>query len=229
MEPQSVPAHGGREIMKRFRLLTACAAPAMMMALAAPAYAQDTRQPTSETDQQGSGNDRTRSSSPRRAARRCSPTCRSRSRRSAPRALAANRRDRHPPAQPGRAVAARLVDRLRSERLGAYPRHRHGRRQSRPRKLGRGVHRRRLSLAFGHRPQRTGRDRPDRSAARAAGHAVRPQRLGRPDQHRQQGAELRIRRRAPRRPMAITINGASSGLSPGRWAKRSRRGSTASM
>ena len=58
------------------------------------------------------------------------------------------RRDRHPPAQPARPVAARLLDRHRSERLGPYPRHRHGRRQSGPRKLGRGVHRRRLSLAF---------------------------------------------------------------------------------
>ena len=93
------------------------------------------------------------------------------------------RRDRHPPAQPARAVAARLLDRHRSQRLGPYPRHRHGRRQSRPRKLGRGVHRRRLSLALRHRPQRAWRDRPGRGAARTAGHLVRPQRLGRPHQH----------------------------------------------
>ena len=59
-----------------------------------------------------------------------------------------SRRERHPPAQPARPVAARLLDRHRGERLGPYPRHRHGRRQSRPRKLGRGVHRRRLPLAL---------------------------------------------------------------------------------
>ena len=85
-------------------------------------------------------------------------------------------------------VAARFLDLVRSRRgRRAYPRHRHGRRQSRPRKLGRGVHRRRLSLAHRRRPDRTRPGRPHRSAARAAGHLVRPQHLGRPDldHHRQ--------------------------------------------
>ena len=63
-------------------------------------------------------------------------------------AMQNSRRDRHPPAEPARPVAARLLDRHRSQRLGPYPRHRHGRRQSRPRKLGRRVHRRRLPLAL---------------------------------------------------------------------------------
>ena len=107
---------------------------------------------------------------------------------------AEQRRDRHPPAQPARAVAARLLDRHRSQRLGPYPRHRHGRRQSRPRKLGRGVHRRRLSLALGHRPQRARRDRAGRGPSRAAGHLVRPQRLGRPHPHHLQAAVVRVRR-----------------------------------
>ena len=77
-----------------------------------------------------------------------------------------------------------------------YPRHRHGRRQPGPRKLGRGVHRRRLPLAYRRRPDRTRRDRPDRGASRTAGHAVRPQRVGRPhlDHHRQ--AEVQDRRSA---------------------------------
>ena len=48
------------------------------------------------------------------------------------------RRDRHSPADPGVAVAARFVDLVRSRRgRRAHPRHRHGRRQPRPRKLGR--------------------------------------------------------------------------------------------
>ena len=59
-------------------------------------------------------------------------------------AAAEQRRIRHPPVEPARPVAARLLDRQRRQRLGPHPRHRHGRRQSRPRKLGRGVHRRRL-------------------------------------------------------------------------------------
>ena len=105
------------------------------------------------------------------------------------------RRQRHPPAEPARAVAARLLDRHRGERLGPYPRHRHGRRQSRPRKLGRGVHRRRLPLAQRHRPQRARRGRADRGAARPAGHLVRPQRLGRPHPHHHPPAGIRRFRR----------------------------------
>ena len=47
-------------------------------------------------------------------------------------------RHRHPPAEPGRAVAAGLLDLVRSRRRRRpHPRHRHGRRQPRPRKLGR--------------------------------------------------------------------------------------------
>ena len=97
-------------------------------------------------------------------------------------------------AEPARAVAARFLDQHRSQWFGPYPRHRHGRRQPRPRKLGRGVHRRRLSLALGHRPQRAWRDRPGRGAARAARHPVRPQRLGRPDPHLLQEAVVQFRR-----------------------------------
>ena len=111
------------------------------------------------------------------------------------RAAAEQRRQRHPPAEPARAVAARLLDRHRGERLGPYPRHRHGRRQSRPRKLGRGVHRRRLPLAQRHRPQRARRGRADRGAARPAGHLVRPQRLGRPHPHHHPPAGIRRVRR----------------------------------
>ena len=156
-------------------------------------------------------------------------TCRSRSPRSAADDAAEYRRHRHPPAQPARAVAAGLLDRHRSERLRrAYPRHRHGRRQSRPRKLGRGVHRRRLSLAHRHRPQRARRARPDRGAARPAGHVVRPQRVGRPDHiitkpsrsftpglRRSDLRQLRLRR------LAGGVTGPISDTSP--------RGSTASM
>ena len=135
-----------------------------------------------------------RSLSRRRGAARCCPGRADRRDRRGGDEMQNSRRHRHPPAQPARAVTAGLLDRLRSQRLGPYPRHRHGRRQSRPRKLGRGVHRRRLSLAFGHRPQRARRDRPGRSAARAAGHPVRPQRLGRPDQHHHQEAAVHFRR-----------------------------------
>ena len=59
------------------------------------------------------------SSSPRRAAAKRSRTCRSRSPRSPPKRCRIQRRDRHPPAEPARAVAARLLDRHRSQRLGA--------------------------------------------------------------------------------------------------------------
>ena len=157
-------------------------------ALATPAYAQDD-QPDRPTSRHRAGRPSRRrrrkttrtSSSPPRAAARSSRTCRSPSRRSAASSSQNSRRDRHPPAQPARPVAARLLDRHRGERLGPYPRHRHGRRQSRPRKLGRRVRRRRLPLAQRHRPQRARRDRADRGAARPAGHPVRPQRLGRPD------------------------------------------------
>jgi outer membrane receptor protein involved in Fe transport len=45
MEPLSVPAMVGDKMMKRFRLLTACAVPAFVMALAAPAFAQNTPAP----------------------------------------------------------------------------------------------------------------------------------------------------------------------------------------
>jgi len=51
MEPQSAPAMVGEEMMMRFRLLTAVAVPALCMAFAVPAYAQDT---TSDTDVTGS-------------------------------------------------------------------------------------------------------------------------------------------------------------------------------
>ena len=65
------------------------------------------------------------------------------------------RRDRHPAAQPGLALAARLLDHVGGgSRSRPNPRHRHGRRQPRPRRLGRRVHRRRLSLARGHGPHR---------------------------------------------------------------------------
>src|SRR5689334_13705347 len=53
MEPGSVPAHGGRRRMMRFRLLTAVAVPALMMGLAAPAYAQDDNAPAETTDEGG--------------------------------------------------------------------------------------------------------------------------------------------------------------------------------
>ena len=109
-------------------------------------------------------------------------------------ALQNSGRHRHPPAQPARPVAARLLDRHRGQRLGPYPRHRHGRRQSRPRKLGRGLRRRRLPLAQRHRPQRARRGRADRGAARPAGHLVRPQRLGRPDPRHHPPARIRFRR-----------------------------------
>ena len=97
-------------------------------------------------------------------------------------------RDRHPAAEPGFALAPRLLDDLGSgRRRRPHPRHRHGRRQSRPRRLGRRVHRRRLS-----RPRGNGLDgpraaRPNRGAARPAGHFVRTQHVGGPDfdHHRQ--------------------------------------------
>ena len=114
-------------------------------------------------------------------------------------------RHRHPPAEPARAFAARLLDRHRGERLGPYPRHRHGRRQSGPRKLGRRVHRRRLSLAQRHRPQRARRDRADRSAARPAGHLVRPQRLGRPHPRHHRAARNSSSAAMSSSPTAITI------------------------
>ena len=118
---------------------------------------------------------------------------------------AEQRRHRHPPAQPARPVAARLLDRHRGQRFGPYPRHRHGRRQSGPRKLGRGVHRRRLPLAQRHRPQRARRGRARRSAARPAGHAVRPQRLGRPDPRHHPAARISTSSAAtPSCPTAIT-------------------------
>jgi outer membrane receptor protein involved in Fe transport len=53
MEPLSVPAVVGDEMMMRFRLLTAVAAPALVMALAVPAYAQD----TTTTDQTATGDE----------------------------------------------------------------------------------------------------------------------------------------------------------------------------
>ena len=114
---------------------------------------------------------------------RC-PTCRSRSRAVGQEALQNSGAQRHPLSSTSsrrRCWSPRPA--TKPNALGAYPRHRHGRRQSRPRKLGRGVHRRRLSQPHRRRPQRTRRDRARRGAARAAGHAVRPQRLGRPDQH----------------------------------------------
>ena len=86
----------------------------------------------------------------------------------------------------------------------AHPRRRHGRRQSRPRKLGRRVHRRRLPLAHRHRPDRARAARPDRGAARAAGHPVRPQHLGRPDFDHHRQAALHAGSRRPGRTSAIT-------------------------
>ena len=75
-----------------------------------------------------------------------------------------------------------------AERLGPYPRHRHGRRQpgleSSVAVFIDGVYRSRSR----HRPQRARRARPDRSAARSAGHPVRPQRLGRPHLHHHQAS-----------------------------------------
>ena len=122
---------------------------------------------------------------------------------------AVHRRDRHPAAEPGVAVAARLLDLVGSGRSRrANPRHRHGRRQSRPRRLGRRVHRRRLSLARRHRPDRARPARPDRSAARPAGHAVRPQHLGRPDLDHHRQAALHAGSRAARSTSAITTIGA---------------------
>jgi iron complex outermembrane receptor protein len=49
MEPESAPAMVGEEMMKRIRLLTACAVPALAMVLAAPALAQDTSTVPDET------------------------------------------------------------------------------------------------------------------------------------------------------------------------------------
>ena len=178
-----------------------------LFALSCPAYAQDnqtTPQPTEPSpteaarrnpEAQAAAEAELRRDHHHRPGPPSGPAGRSdRGHRRRRRGNAEFRRDRHPPIEPARAVAPRVLDRHRSERLGAYPRHRHGRRQPRPRKLGRGVHRRRLSLAFGHRPQRARRARPDRGASRTAGHLVRPQRLGRPDQHHQHEARVRIRR-----------------------------------
>ena len=103
-----------------------------------------------------------------------------------------------------------------------HPRHRHGRRQSGPRKLGRGVHRRRLSLALRHRPQRTWRDRPGRGAARSAGHLVRPQRLGRPDQHHHQASRASTPEVYGEATSAITTSAGLRAASPAGSATRRR-------
>ena len=69
--------------------------------------------------------------------------------------------------QLGQVSPSLLVSSTSSEvgrRRGPHPRHRHGRRQPRPRKFGRGVHRWRLSLAHRRRPDRARRARPHRSA-----------------------------------------------------------------
>ena len=109
---------------------------------AAPAYAQDNSTPTgqaSPTQQAGqvgqpaappTDKEASRSSSPPSSARRCSGRADRRLRHLCP-VAAEFGRDRHPPVEPARAVAARLLDRHRGERLGPHPRHRHGRRQSR--------------------------------------------------------------------------------------------------
>ena len=181
-------------------------------ALATPAYAQDDAAATAAGTEQAAVERRPKtsrtSSSPPRAAARSSRTFRSPCRRSAASSMQNSRRQRHPPAQPARPLAARLLDRHRGERLGPYPRHRHGRRQSRPRKLGRGVHRRRLPLAQRHRPQRARRGRADRGAARPAGHPVRPQRLGRPDPRHHPPARITSSAAMPRPPTAITTRSA---------------------
>ena len=101
-------------------------------------------------------------------------------------------RRRHPSAPAAVAVVARLLDPVGSRReQRPHPRHRHGGRQSGPRKLGRGVHRRRLPLAQRHGAHRAGPGRADRGAARTTGHAVRPQRLGRHHLGDHGGAEVR--------------------------------------
>ena len=126
-------------------------------------------------------------------------------------------------------VAARLLDLVGSRRRRRpHPRHRHGRRQSRPRKLGRGVHRRRLSLAHRRRPDRARPGRPDRGAARTAGHLVRPQRVGRPDPRSSPPSRSSRRNLRRGRRSAITTCAASSSAPPGRSPTRSRRASTAS-
>ncbi len=52
MEPRAFRPVVGEEMMMRLRLLSACAIPALTLALAAPAYAQDTSTPASANDQE---------------------------------------------------------------------------------------------------------------------------------------------------------------------------------
>jgi iron complex outermembrane receptor protein len=72
-----------------------------------------------------------------------------------------------------------------------HPRLRQRQRQRRHRKLGRRVHRRRLSLALGRGPGRPSGSRTHRSAAWPAVDPVRQERVGRRDQHRHQAAAVR--------------------------------------
>ena len=195
MEPQSVPARGGRENDDAVTPYVGLCGPgndhgARSARLRAGSTGYDSRKRSGRTAGRGLQRNRRHGAGPRAAAFRRAARHFGSQRRN----LGQFGRQRHPPAQPGRAFAARLLDRQRGQRLRAHPRNRDGRRQSRPRKLGRGVHRRRLSLAFRHRPQRARRNRARGGAARAAGHLVWPQRLGRPDPHHQQAAFVHLRR-----------------------------------
>ena len=191
-----------------------------LFALATPAFAQ-TAQSTTDTDKQAARPDRrarpkarrrrirrasssrstpATSSSPRRAATRRCPTFRW---RSAPSRREQLRNTGATDIRQLNQVAPSLLVSSTSSEGGAarraHSRHRHGRRQSRPRRLGRRLHRRRLSLARGRRPHRAWSARSDRGAARAAGHAVRPQHLGGPDLDHHRQAALHAGGRGPDR------------------------------
>ena len=215
-----------------------------LVALSAPAFAQETDTEAARPPADRGAPPKPRPSTTRRRARaridtanhrhRDSPqrgavaTCRWRSARS-PANAAEYRRDRHPRLQPGfarRSSSPRPPP--KPARSRAHPRHRHGRRQPRPRKLGRGVHRRRLPLAHRRRPYRAWPDRPGRGAARPAGHLVRPQRLGRPDprHHRQARVHPRNLRRGDDRQLRPTAARAAAPLA--RSPTPSRLASTAS-
>ena len=140
-----------------------------------------------------------------------------------------HRRQRHPPDAAGQPLAAGLLDPVRRRRLDRpNPRRRHGRRQPRPRKLGRHLYRRRLPQPRRLRPDRAWAGRPGRSSARAAGHLVRPQHVGRPDLTSSPPSRASRRKSPARRRSAITTFAGSSSAPPGRSPTRSPPASTAS-
>ena len=149
----------------------------------------------------------TTSSSPRPSASRRCRTCRSRS------SVTSDRHDRAgaDPRPDRPAVGRPVAQGRRSSRAPARPTSSirgfgNGNGNDRHRKLGRRVHRRRLSLALGRRARRPARDRAHRSAARTAIDAVRQERVGRRDQHRHQEARSSNGAARPRSASAITAD-----------------------